>query len=113
VTLISIDNAAAAGICRLRQPQWANPLDHIKLDLLVHPETKQWMGRGPWAHLWAPFNKECNGRDPVDVLIIPASASLKQMTIDPDEKAWVPYDGPDETSDEYKAACAQYEGALK
>lgn len=94
--LISIHEAASRGIERLRQPQWANPLDHLKIDIVK--------GRaGPWVHLWAPFNKECNGRDPFDMLAV---------QIDYNSAEWLEYTGPIETSDEYKAGCAVYDGCL-
>ncbi len=83
--LLSIAEAAAKGIDRLRQPQWADPLDHLKIDIIggLH---------GPWAHLFCPFNKEC---------------------IDPSIAAFMPYTGPLPDSDEYKAAAARFEGALR
>ncbi len=59
--LMSLNEAAAYRIERVRQPQWANKLDHLKIDII---DDKP----GPWLHLYAPFNKECNGRDPVDVI---------------------------------------------
>lgn len=88
--LISIRDAAAKGIERLRQPQWVNPMDHIKIDLVKGI-------LGPWVHLWCPFNTECNKRDPVDML-------LWQVGLDDAE--WLPYTGPLEDSAEYKAEVA-------
>jgi hypothetical protein len=88
--LLTIKEAAAKGIERLRQPQWANPLDHIKIDLVAG-------GIGPWVHLWCPYNTECNKRDPVDMLI---------FQVDIDKSEWLPYTGPLEDSDEYKAEVA-------
>ena len=94
--LMTIEEAAAKGIERLRQPQWVNPLDHIKIDLNRG-------GFGPWVHLWCPLNKECNGCDPVDMLA---------FQVGTDRAEWLPYTGPLETSDEYKAACEGYAGRL-
>jgi hypothetical protein len=92
--LISINEAAARGIERLRKPVWANPFDHLKIDVLD--------GRpGPWVHLYAPFNKKCNGRDPVSFLI---------FNHDPDAKDFQPYTGHPADSDEYKAEVAKFEG---
>lgn len=100
--LISIVEAAAAGIERLRRPIWASPFDHLKIDIFD--------GRpGPWSHLYAPFNKECNGRDPVNIINLPG---LNKISLDPNEHAFVPYTGPTADSAEYKAAAAQFEGAL-
>lgn len=92
---MDIKTAAAQGIERLRLPQWANSMDHIKIDIID--------GRpGPWAKLYAPFNMECNGMDPVQVL------SMQMDYTD----AYVAYDGPLPESDEYKAAQAAYAGTM-
>lgn len=94
--MISIAEAAARGIQRLRLPVWANPLDHLKIDIF---DGKP----GPWTHLFCPFNKECNGRDPVDILA---------LQMDYDSRQFVIYDGPNSESDEYKAAQAKFDGCL-
>lgn len=102
VDLISIEEAAARGITRLRRPVWASPFDHIKIDIID--------GRpGPWSHLYAPFNRECNGRDPVDILNVRGA----DLCIDPDEPWFVPYGGPLPHSDEYRLEVAKYSGALR
>lgn len=90
--LISIKEAAARGIERVRKPIWANPLDHLKIDII---EGKP----GPWMHLWCPFNKKCNGRDPVDMLWI---------AMNYDEKSWLPYTGALPDSAEYVKAVQMY-----
>ena len=96
-TLISIDEAAARGINRLRMPRWANKLDHLKLDIID--------GRpGPWTHLFAPFNKECNGHDPVDVLF---------TMMDYTAREYLAYEGALPDSDEYKAAQAAFAGVMR
>jgi hypothetical protein len=88
--LISINEAVRAGQSRLRKPKWANPLDHIKIDLID--------GRmGPWLHIYSPFNKDCNGRDPVDILAITERGSF-------DSPEFVVYDGPLPDSEEYRGA---------
>ena len=92
-TLISLNEAAANGIDRLRKPEWAQAEDHLKIDAID--------GRlGPWVHLYAPFNLKCNGRDPVDVLVV--------IWGDPAEKEWLPYTGPLPDSDEYKAVQSRF-----
>lgn len=100
--MISINEAAERGISRLRLPVWANPLDHIKLDILKR-SSGPWGSLGPWLHLWCPFNKECNGRDPVDIIITQFDCSIRE---------YEPYTGPLPDSDEYKAAVAAYDGCL-
>lgn len=96
--LISINDAAERGIVYLRQPQWANPLSHLKID--IQPDGKP----GIWLRFFDPFNKECNGRDPVEMLAPLAGSSS--------EKCWLPYTGKLSDSDEYKAAVKNYEGSL-
>lgn len=96
--LISINEAAARGIERLRKPTWANPCDHLKIDVLRDGDADK---PGPWTHLYTPFNKECNGRDPVDILCV-------TQGMDYTEHCWVPYTGPLPDSEEYKAAVAAF-----
>lgn len=99
-SLLSINQAAAWGIDRVRRPIWANPLDHLKIDIIDGQP-------GPWLHLFAPFNKECNGRDPVDILAI-----IGPPPIDLDEAVFVPYHGALPTSEEYQREVASYAGCL-
>lgn len=102
VPLFSLNEAAERGVDRVRQPNWSNPLDHIKIDLF--PDGRH----GPWAHLYSPFNKECNGRDPVDLLWLGKPHGM----IDADAKSFYAYTGPLPDSDEYKAAVAGFDGAM-
>jgi len=96
--LISIVQAAERGIERVRQTIWGNKFDHVKIDII---DGKP----GPWLHLYAPFNKECNGRDPVDMLAMPP--------VDIHASVFVPYTGPLSDSDEYKAERARFAGCLE
>lgn len=96
--LFSIKQAAASGIERVRRPIWAHPFDHLKIDIIDGAP-------GPWLHLFAPFNQECNGRDPVDILAIIEPVDLNAAE-------FVAYSGPHPTSDEYRAAVAKYAGVL-
>jgi hypothetical protein len=95
--MISIDDAVEQGITRLRKPIWANRCDRVELLMF---DGK----RGINVRLWAPFNKECNGRDPVLLPVFGEDAA---------EKTFVPYDGPLPDSAEYQAEVAQFEGVLK
>jgi len=95
--LISLTEAAAKGIDRVRKPIWASAEDHFKLDIFDGE-------LGPWIHLFAPFNKECNGRDPFDICVI-------QVDIGAPE--YVPYAGPLPDSEPYRAKVAMYEGCLE
>lgn len=95
--MLSIRDAVSKGITRLRKPMWANPCDHLKVDI--------YEGHlGPWIHLYAPFNLECNGRDPVSLLVI---------HVDIDEPEYVEYHGPLPDSEIYKNEQAKYTGVLK
>ncbi|MGI4793759.1 MAG: hypothetical protein ACRYG8_06660 [Janthinobacterium lividum] len=96
--LLSIFDAAERGIERLRQTNWTNPLDHIKLDII---DGKP----GPWVHLWCPFNKECNGCDPLDLLITMWGVNTR-------DRCLVAYTGPLPNSVEYLAEVARFEGCL-
>lgn len=95
VPLMSLKEAAARGIERVRQPNWVGEFDHIKIDLL--PDGKM----GPWAHIYSPMNQSINGRDPVDMLC------LKGIGVDPDAQGGYAYTGPLPDSDEYKAEVAR------
>lgn len=95
--LISINEAALRGIERLRKPIWSHPLDHLKLALKGNAMF------GVWAQLYCPFNKECNGRDPVEMLV---------FQLDRVAPEWEPYTGALPDSDEYKAAVAVFDGCL-
>lgn len=81
---ISLFDAAAAGVQRVRLAHWANKLDHIKIDILDGGQL------GPWLHLYAPFNQECNGRDPVDFLW-----ALPSSNCDIRNPGWEIYTGPE------------------
>ena len=94
--LISIKEAEAQGLERVRKPIWADPLDHLH----IRPHGKP----GLWTHLYCPFNKECNGRDPVELL---------KFQLDQDAKEWEPYTGALPDSDEYKAKVAAFDGVTK
>lgn len=61
--LISINEAAARGIEKLRQPRWASPDEYLKIDII---DGKA----GPWGHFYSPYNVTMNGRNPVDMLIL-------------------------------------------
>lgn len=95
--LMSINEAAAAGIERLRDPIWAIPEDHLKIDIFNGKA-------GLWAHIYSPFNLECNGKDPVDIL---------SLYIDREQQIYVKYDGPISDSHEYKSSQSKFSGCLK
>lgn len=92
--LISINEAVKLGHPRLRKPIWANPFDHLKIDIIDG-------SLGPWLHLFAPFNKECNGRDPVDMLAFQHKDTFNTQEFEI-------YGGPLPDSDEYKAEVARF-----
>lgn len=98
--LLSCRQAAKLGIERLRKPIWANPLDHVKIDIIDGD-------LGPWMHFYAPFNQECNGCDPVDILW-----AMNPDWTNPDAEGLAIYDGPLPDSEEYQAAVRRYAGVL-
>jgi len=75
--LISINEAASKGINKLRRPNWANPTDYVKIDIIEGMA-------GPWMHLYSVLNEEINGKNPVDVLCIEGR----------DDKYWLPWAAP-------------------
>ncbi len=77
--MISINQAAAQGIDRLRQPQWASAEDYLKIDII---DGKA----GPWGHLYSPVNELINGRNPVDMLLLEGR----------DDEVFVPQPNPSE-----------------
>jgi hypothetical protein len=96
VPLFSLREAASRGVSRIRQSNWAHPMDHIKIDILSNGDM------GPWAHIYSPLNQAINGRDPVDMLCITS------MGIDPDAKGGYAYAGPLPESEEYKAESERF-----
>ena len=94
--MISIMGAAARGVERVRKPVWADPLDHLKIDIFDGKPR-------PWLRLWCPFNKECNGRDPVEAFAYQWDLSLPEF---------VPYAGPLPGSEAYQNAVARFDGVL-
>jgi hypothetical protein len=93
--LISIREAAKAGIWRVRQKQWINPLDHLLIDIMRDGTP------GPWTHLYSPINRAISGRDPVSILATVVSYNAQE---------WLPYTGPVWESQEYQDAA---ENALR
>jgi len=94
--LITIMEAAERGIERLRKPIWAASEDHLKIDII---DGKP----GLWLHLFSPFNKECNGRDPVDFIATSGNLNAREFE---------PYRGPTPDSEVYKGKVAVYDGCL-
>lgn len=93
---ISIADAAQAGIQRVRLPYWSCKMDHIKIDIIDNKP-------GPWLHLWCPYNKECNDRDPVDMLWM-----IGPTPMDIHKAEFEIYTGPLPDSEEYQKAVAAY-----
>lgn len=88
--LLSINEAVAQGIAKVRKPIWADPLDQLHI------------GPGIWMHLYCPSNKAINGRDPVDIM---------KIGYDMDEKVWEQHIWPGPDSADYKAMAAQFDSA--
>ena len=94
--LISLEDAAALGIERVRLGYWANRMDHFKIDII---DGKV----GPWVKLYAPFNKHCNGRDPMPMLITMFETWHRTYEV---------YRGPLPDSVEYLEAAAAFDEGL-
>ena len=103
--LISINEAAAQGIERLRLPKWANPFDHLLIAITD--------GRAKfWPHLYSPINLAVNGHDGVTYPAIDMGYTRLEREIY-DEKLWEVYTGPLSTSEEYQAAEAKMTALFK
>lgn len=99
--LISINEAVKQGIERLCLPKWALTEDHLKIDILeLEDGSKE---PGLWASLYSTFNLECNGKDPLPLLL---------LTVDCDKSEWEQYTGVLPDSDEYKALQEKFKGVL-
>jgi hypothetical protein len=79
--LISIADAAARGIERVRMTKWANDFDHFKIDIIDGEP-------GPWLHLYSPVNEVIGQSNPVDILWV--AGPLK---VDIHERCFVPFTG--------------------
>ena len=94
--LMSINEAAAAGVDRLRKPEWRMREDHLKIDII---DGKP----GPWTHLYSVTNLAFNKRDPVDILLLNPAFNM-----DYDLRCFVHYSGPLPESEEYRNAVANF-----
>ena len=97
--LISLNQAAAAGIRRVREPQWASRFDHFELDVVDERP-------GPWVRLFSPSNRCFNGRDPQTLFA--QAAPIKPH----DAPVFLPYRGPLPDSLEYRAQAERFDRAM-
>lgn len=95
--LISIKEAAALGIDRVRSPKWVIKTDHLKLNIV---DGKA----GLWLHLFSTLNKALNRRDPVAILA---------LLVDYAEPEFCPYDGPLPDSNEYQAEAEHFNNTMR
>ncbi len=89
---LSLREAAESGVLRLRLPQWASPFDHVEI-----------MPCNGVLWIRAPFNEECNGREPMATLATQFNTT---------SKVWLLYDGKLPDSAEYLAERESYRGCL-
>lgn len=61
---MTLQEAVDKGVARLRQPQWVNDTDYIKIDILKGNKL------GPWFHLYSPINKQIGNSNPLSHLWI-------------------------------------------
>lgn len=90
--LLTIRQAAEKGIERVHAKKWANPLDHLKINVACGALL-------PWSQFYSPMNMAMLGCDPKELLI---------TQVGPNRAEWEPYLGPLPDSDEYKAAVAAF-----
>ncbi len=58
---MTVDEAVAKGIDKIRKPIWINKDDHIKLDIINGT-------RGPWVHFYSPVNVPVGNKNPVSII---------------------------------------------
>src|SRR5262249_49772487 len=75
---ISINDAAATGVDKLRKPYWANADDHIKIEI-VNGKA------GVWLRFYSDLNETLGNPNPVELLGISA---------DYEKKEWIAWEAP-------------------
>lgn len=84
--MISVYEAAARGITRLRSPAWRDPDDHIEIDVVG--------GKiGPWFRLYSALNEICGYDNPRRILWISVGTAF-------DTACFLPYGDVQGTDDE-------------
>ena len=102
--MISLREAAKLRLARIRRPKWSHKMDHIEIRYNT-PLTDSGIPLFGW--FYGPFNKECNGRDKLEVCLL-SSPIIPGI----DDKEWVEYTGALPDSEEYISEQALYEGCL-
>ena len=64
---MTLAEAAKAGVAKLRLPWWADPTDHLVIDIIQTPEGPT---RGPWVHLYSATNLRLGQTNPADILAL-------------------------------------------
>ena len=77
---MTLREAAARGIERVRLPNWALPNDYLKLRLIPQPNGEIW--RGPWGELYSPLQRDLGVDRPQQISILMDTNDL-----------WEPYTG--------------------
>lgn len=65
--MISINEALANNVTRIRVPKWACCADYLELTIIKGKDGVRRLG--PWIRLFSPMNEEINGENPVSMLI--------------------------------------------
>ena len=80
---MTLMDAVKSGICRVRDPQWAEDTCYLKLDLLRTIDNHFY--HGPWVHLYSPVTQKTIGeKTPQDLICI---------AMQWDEDGWDEYKG--------------------
>lgn len=61
--MLSINEAIAKGIARLRLDNWASPKDHLEFYITGSGAP------GPWVNLWSDDNEAIGQKNPQQILI--------------------------------------------
>ena len=66
---MTLHDAVRLGICRVREPNWAEKTCYMKIDLIQKERGKNEFAHGPWLHLYSPISQKAIGaRTPQDML---------------------------------------------
>ena len=79
---MTLNEAARSGVSRVRDPQWANPGDYLKVHLIKNEDGT--FHHGPWLNLYSPLQS---------VMGVPTPQSLLFTSVNWDEDGWDVYTG--------------------
>jgi hypothetical protein len=80
---MTLNQAVARGISKVRDPNWASPEDYILIDLIPDPKNPGHFWHGPWLHLYSPLQPILGQPTPQEILF---------NSLNWDEDGWVAFE---------------------